>query len=270
MPDRSGQVHAPTATPTSVPTRLGDQEMSATVVYPDGRAEQQSTARDSTSSDQILASGTLLKHFRIMKLVGRGGMGDVYEAHDESLERTVAIKRLEPTTRLPAAILPRAQAWIIDLILLTVVLAVVGLLQPLLGMFDIGRADSVGGQVIHFGINLARVFVFGLLTLAHGKWKTTPGKRLFQISLTDQHGLPLSPIRLMLRLLLSELPISLGVALAFLDQFTGNLVGWWIGVELILSGLWLVGNVVAVLIDKRRLALHDRLLGTRVVVDHAG
>ena len=39
-------------------------------------------------------AGKTLDHFRIDRLIGRGGMGAVYSAHDQSLDRPVAIKVL--------------------------------------------------------------------------------------------------------------------------------------------------------------------------------
>src|SRR5688500_17488408 len=57
--------------------------------------ELKAIARDRIAPhSMLLTPGTRLGPYTIETLIGSGGMGEVYKAHDERLNRTVAIKRM--------------------------------------------------------------------------------------------------------------------------------------------------------------------------------
>ena len=50
----------------------------------------------SKPGDTLLQPGTMVDHFRVLRLIGKGGMGEVYLARDSKLGRRVALKVLAP------------------------------------------------------------------------------------------------------------------------------------------------------------------------------
>jgi serine/threonine protein kinase len=56
-----------------------------------------------------LESGTRLAHYEIVDLLGTGGMGEVYRAHDSRLKRDVALKILPTETAADPERLERFQ-----------------------------------------------------------------------------------------------------------------------------------------------------------------
>jgi eukaryotic-like serine/threonine-protein kinase len=83
----------------------------------------------------VLAPDTQLGPYRIVSFVGAGGMGEVYRATDQRLERVVAIKTLAPsTTAGPDAIRRFEQE----------ARAAAALNHPnILAVYDVGTLDGV-------------------------------------------------------------------------------------------------------------------------------
>jgi len=57
-----------------------------------------------------LASGTRLGPYEVLGLIGAGGMGEAYRAHDTRLDRTVALRVLPPELSTDATRALRARS----------------------------------------------------------------------------------------------------------------------------------------------------------------
>ena len=79
--------------------------------------------------------GTTLGHYRIVEKIGEGGMGVVYRAHDDRLDRDVAIKVLPEAVTQDAERLARFE---------TEAKAVAKLTHPnILEIWDFGREGGI-------------------------------------------------------------------------------------------------------------------------------
>jgi uncharacterized RDD family membrane protein YckC len=107
----------------------------------------------------------------------------------------------------------------------------------------------------------------GLVPLLAGylqTWrKTTPGKRLFQLRISDRHGMVPRDSVLMLRSVFQFLPLWASTA-CFLYESLGSLHRGAIVVAVTVA--WLLADAGTALF-RRGTSLHDRLLKTRVVLD---
>jgi serine/threonine-protein kinase len=105
---------------------------------PETEVSADAALRVSSDDDDASAGGEPLPErigpYRVVGLLGRGGMGEVYRAWDPRLERHVAIKRILAERTRPAA---RARFWREARVLAS-------LRHPgLVALHDIGEADDV-------------------------------------------------------------------------------------------------------------------------------
>ena len=84
----------PSATPTVLPPRPAAGK---SAVAADDQATQLVVPKSSSKSN-VLSNGTRISEFEVSSLIGVGGFGIVYLAHDHSLQRTVALKEYMPAS----------------------------------------------------------------------------------------------------------------------------------------------------------------------------
>jgi serine/threonine protein kinase/tetratricopeptide (TPR) repeat protein len=99
-------------------------------------ADSRPSSHASSGSTRILAPGTLLgSRYQITRILGQGGMGAVYQAHDRELGRNIAVKVIRPDLAADAGILQRFKQ---ELILSRHVTH-----KNVVRIFDLGEADGI-------------------------------------------------------------------------------------------------------------------------------
>ena len=173
-----------------------------------------------------------------------------------------ALRRARPLNLPKAGLIVRGMAWTGDLVM---TLGVFGILQQLLSLNAV--ENFVENRPLLKALSLLLVFLVpAAFALVQARWRTSPGKKLLQIRIVDEHGLqPSAPI-LALRSVFQLLPVWAACFIWIIDRYNGPAQPIS-NVFSIAYGIFLVVSVGMVIFSKQKRALHDVLLGTRVCLD---
>jgi serine/threonine protein kinase len=183
---------------------------------------------------------------------------DRYADYDELLSD---LKLLRPQNYPVAGRLSRGLAWLIDLSI------AFGLnfifVFPILNNVKYIEDHPV---VRMFALVLPLIVPY-LVCFLQGYWKISPGKKLFQICIMDKHGKRLNRSKLEFRMAMQMLPLLLAnIAISLNLLGTSDLAR----LIILLGSIFFLLDFVLGFFAQERRSLHDRILGTRVVIDLKG
>ncbi|MFK7822475.1 MAG: protein kinase [Planctomycetaceae bacterium] len=178
---------------------------------------------------------------------------DRYSSYEELL---ADLARCRPIAPVPAGRLVRGIAWGIDLIILCLIQTVTLALAAFGGEF-------IGVPAVLRPIPGLIVPITALLWQRAGG--RSPGKRLMQIRVVDEHGLPPSPRVLAWRSVFQLLPAW---ALPITADINGAGLPGWITLPIgLMVAVALFADAVIAVVTRGMRSIHDRIFKTRVVLD---
>ncbi len=134
-PTLAGAAQGDVRSGTAIKTSSGDSSSSDAATIADVGPVPAKKHAEALSSSTIVAPGTLLgSRYQILRILGQGGMGAVYEARDQELDRTIAVKVIRPELASNPSILQRFKQ---ELILSRNVTH-----KNVVRIFDLGEADG--------------------------------------------------------------------------------------------------------------------------------
>jgi uncharacterized RDD family membrane protein YckC len=188
-----------------------------------------------------------------------------YQDYDELIQD---LERMRPAKLPKAGRIPRILAWCVDATMVYLMFAFLAVSVSVIGMLQKFDGNVILGFIVSlvFGLfaAIAGSIPLMLASAIQGYWGTTLGKKLFQIRIVDAHGLRPLQSTLAIRMALQMLPIWGRVAITVFSAVQVPMIGYI--VYAILLPCWLASVGVG-LIRRDGRSLHDRILGTRVVLD---
>ena len=177
---------------------------------------------------------------------------DPQQRYADFNELLADLERLQPTILPNASLMSRSFAWLFDLFVVAAPLAIINPPSVTPGVGLPAVLQTIASGAVVFAICLLQSW-----------WGTTPGKRLFQIRIVDQHGLPPRE-----PLLGARAGFQFIWAWSLVLGFALNLVALPKVAQIInlIVMLFLMIEIACVIFGRRR-SVHDRVCGTRVVLD---
>jgi len=181
---------------------------------------------------------------------------DRYGDYDE-LRRD--LERLRPVVLPRAGRVPRALAWMVDLFL------ALGLNAVLTAPAAAGNPQ--GSTWVRIAMVVLGVISPLLAMYLQAWWGTTPGKKLFQIHIVDQHGVRPGKATLALRSIVQFFPVwSIPIGNFILVALPLAILAGLILLALVAAYLTLLLDAACAMFHPRGRSLHDYVFKTRVVL----
>ncbi len=177
----------------------------------------------------------------------------------ESLNKV--LESVRPLSQPIAGRIQRGLAWFIDFALVYAAIRIY--ILPFEKIAVLGEYVD-NHRFADLGVTCVGAMIPLSCSYLNARWGISPGKKLFQIQVVDQHGLPLSSGKLAARTFFQVLPIW--------ALFIGSIMETMFNYEDLESIV--VASLILVLIDgsfalfnRNRKTIHDYLLGSKVVLD---
>lgn len=171
---------------------------------------------------------------------------------------TLALKKLRPNQFPIAGRVTRGLAWLVDLSISLGLNSIFVL--PLYSKIKFFEEHPV----LRLPALALTLIVPYSVCFLQGYWKTTPGKKLFQLCIMDRHGKELDRSKLEARMAMQMLPLIIFNIPIFFRLLGPEQIGQLLLV--IVTSLFFADLFAGIFVKARR-SLHDWILGTQVVLD---